>query len=56
MGLIECPTCGKFFQSLGYPRHRTMHYEWREREAAKKKEKEKEKLFNHPTVGKDDNG
>ena len=25
--LIECPVCHKLFQSLGYARHRTMHYE-----------------------------
>jgi len=38
--LIECPTCGKFFQSLGYARHRTMHYEQRQREEAQKNTKE----------------
>lgn len=25
--MIKCPSCGKWFQSLGYARHRQMHYE-----------------------------
>ncbi len=34
--MIQCPDCKKWFQSLGYPRHRTMHREHDEilREAA----------------------
>lgn len=31
--LIEYPKCGKFFQSLGYARHRAMHYEQRIKES-----------------------
>lgn len=27
--MIKCPECGKWFKSLGYARHRTMHYEKR---------------------------
>ncbi len=35
MALKECPTCGRILHHLGYSRHRMMHYEQREREAAK---------------------
>lgn len=29
--MIKCPTCNGLYHSLGYARHRTMHYEQRER-------------------------
>lgn len=37
MSYIKCPTCGKWFKSLGYARHRTMHYD---RARAKEKEEQ----------------
>lgn len=39
--MIICPTCGKPFKSLGYARHRAMHYEkaQKEKEAAKESKK-----------------
>ena len=36
----QCPTCGKWFHSLGYARHRTMHYEERMKKVDAKKKKE----------------
>lgn len=27
--MIKCPECGKWFKSLGYARHRAMHYDKR---------------------------
>jgi len=32
-----CPQCGKFIQSLGWARHRSMHYDHRMKEEARQK-------------------
>lgn len=44
MKQIFCPICGKWFRSLGYARHRTMHYEAKLREKAQTIIKEQESM------------
>ena len=42
MKQILCPICSKWFKSLGYARHRTMHYEAKLREKAEQAQAEAE--------------